>query len=61
MMEAATGNELVTYQALRLTRITALCFSPDAAKLVALQTDQNLRVWDLHVARHELASRGLDR
>jgi eukaryotic-like serine/threonine-protein kinase len=60
LLEAATGNELATFQAPRLTGITALCFSPNASKLVALQTDQSLQVWDLSVVRRELASRGLN-
>jgi len=60
LLEAATGNELASFQSPRLTGIAALCFSPDAAKLVALQTDQSLQVWDLRAARHELASRSLN-
>ncbi len=60
LLEAATGIELATFRAPVPTGITALCFSPDASKLVALQADQSLQVWDVRVLRHELATRGLN-
>jgi len=60
LLEAATGIELARLRSPQQTGITALCFSADASKLLALQTDQSLQIWDLSVMRRELAALGLD-
>jgi Serine/threonine protein kinase len=60
LLEAATGNELARLQAPRRPGIGAFCFSADASKLVALQADQSLQIWDLRAMRRELAALNLD-
>ena len=60
ILEATTGNELATLQAPHQPWIRAFCFNTDASKLVALQADQSLQVWDLRAMRRELAAMNLD-
>jgi eukaryotic-like serine/threonine-protein kinase len=60
ILEATTGNELATFQAPHQPWIRAFCFNTDASKLVALQADQSLQVWDLRAVRRELAALKLD-
>jgi WD40 repeat protein len=60
LLEAATGNELARLQAPRRPGIGAFCFSADASKLIALQADQSLQIWDLRAMRQELAALKLD-
>ena len=60
LLEAATGNELARLQAPRRPGIANFCFSADASKLVVLQADQSLQIWDLRAMRRELAALNLD-
>ena len=60
LLDAATGNELARLQSPRQTGIAAMCFSADASKLLALQSDQSIQVWDLSAMHRELAVLGLD-
>ena len=60
LLEAATGKEIATLQAPRQIGIAAVCFSPDNSKLFALQTDQNIQIWDLRAMRQELAALNLN-
>jgi WD40 repeat protein len=60
ILDATTGNEFATLQAPRQPAIRAFCFNTDASKLVALQADQSLQIWDLRVMRRELAAMNLD-
>jgi WD40 repeat protein len=60
LLEATTGNELATLEAPHQPWIRAICFNADASKLVALQADQSLQVWDLRAMRRELAALKLD-
>ena len=60
IVEAATGNELVRLQPPRQHLINALCFDAAGSKLIALQADQSLQIWDLREVRRELKALGLD-
>jgi serine/threonine protein kinase/WD40 repeat protein len=60
LLDAATGNELATLEAPHQPWIRAFCFNADASKLVVLQADQSLQVWDLRSLRRELAALNLD-
>ena len=60
LLDAATGTELATLQAPHQPGIAAMCFSADSSKLVALQADQTLQIWDLRAMRRELAAMNLD-
>jgi WD40 repeat protein len=60
LLEAVTGTELARLQAPHQPGIGAFCFSTDASKLVALQSDQSIQVWDLRAMRRELSALNLD-
>ena len=60
LLEAATGNELARLQAPHQPGIGAFCFSADASKVVALQSDQSIQIWDLRAMRRELSALNLD-
>jgi serine/threonine protein kinase/WD40 repeat protein len=60
LLDAATGHELATLEAPHQPWIRAFCFNADASKLIALQADQSLEVWDLQAMRRQLASLNLD-
>lgn len=60
LVEAATGQVLANLEAPDRPRLMRLRFTPDSAKLVALQNDRGLQVWDLRILRAELAAMGLD-
>jgi serine/threonine protein kinase/WD40 repeat protein/Flp pilus assembly protein TadD len=55
-----TGEELVTLTAPEPRVIQALCFSPDGTRLAAACWGHVLQVWDLRLARGQLAERALD-
>jgi serine/threonine protein kinase/WD40 repeat protein len=60
LLDATTGNELATLEAPHQPWIRAFCFNADASKLVVLQADQSLEVWDLQAMRRELAGMNLN-
>jgi hypothetical protein len=60
LLEAATGKELATFGGPHQPGIAAFCFSADGSKLVALQADQSLQIWELRAMRRELAALNLD-
>lgn len=60
LLDARTGAELATLQAPGEPRLTSFCFSADGSKLVALQSDQSLQIWDLLALRRQLAALNLD-
>jgi serine/threonine protein kinase/WD40 repeat protein len=56
LLDAATGHELATLEAPHQPWIRAFCFNADASKLISLQADQSLQIWDLRAVRRELAA-----
>jgi WD40 repeat protein len=60
LLDATTGIELATLEAPHQPWIRAFSFNADASKLVALQADQSLEVWDLRAMRRQLAALNLD-
>jgi WD40 repeat protein len=60
LLEAATGKQVARLVAPHPAVIAKLRFSPDNAKLYALQSDNSLQVWDLNTMHRELAALNLD-
>ncbi|HXJ55539.1 MAG TPA: protein kinase [Verrucomicrobiae bacterium] len=60
LLEAATGRVLANLEAPDRPRLARLRFSPDNTKLVALQNNLGLQVWDLGRLRTELSAMNLD-
>ena len=60
LQEVLTEKPLATLEAPGLSSIARLKFSPDSAQLAVQQQDQQVRLWDLRLIRHELAQMGLD-
>jgi eukaryotic-like serine/threonine-protein kinase len=60
LLEATTGKELATLEAPHRPWIRAFSFNGDGSKLIALQADQSLQVWDLRAIRRQLAALNLD-
>ncbi|HEX4644005.1 MAG TPA: hypothetical protein VH598_00195, partial [Verrucomicrobiae bacterium] len=60
LLRASTGLRLATLEAPHQPGINALSFSRDGSRLIALEANQNLQVWDLREMRRELAELNLD-
>jgi WD40 repeat protein len=57
LLDPATGLEVACLPGATLT---PRCFNPDGTRLVVLEGDRRLRVWDLRRLRQELAKMNLD-
>jgi hypothetical protein len=60
LVSAETDELLAEFEDPGGVNIAYLRFSRDGARLVALQVDQRVLVWDLRRVREELQKRGLD-
>jgi WD40 repeat protein len=60
LLAVATGRVLANFESADRPSLVCLRFTPDGTKLVALQNDRGLQVWDLRRLRVELASMNLD-
>ena len=60
LLEAAIGRVLANLEAPDRPRLARLRFTPDSTKLVALQNDRGLQMWDLRRLRADLAAMNLD-
>jgi eukaryotic-like serine/threonine-protein kinase len=60
LLEATTGQKVANLEAPDRPQLSRLRFTPDGTKLVALQNDRGLQVWDLRRLRAELAAMNLD-
>ncbi|HEX4645785.1 MAG TPA: serine/threonine-protein kinase [Verrucomicrobiae bacterium] len=60
LLRADTGVQIATLEAPRQPGISTLCFNRNGSKLVALESGQNLQIWDLREMRSELATLKLD-
>lgn len=60
LVVAETGELLADLEDPSSAKISYLRFSPDGARLYALQWDQQIQVWDLRRIREELRKIGLD-
>src|SRR5262249_4355450 len=60
LYDAASGHPLADLEAPNSKPITSLAFNEDGTQLVACESRDALRVWDLRVIRQQLAGMGLD-
>jgi serine/threonine protein kinase/WD40 repeat protein len=60
LLDCLTEKPLAMLEAPGSIDVARFQFSPDGGKLAAVQSDQQVRLWDLRLIRQELASAGLD-
>jgi WD40 repeat protein len=60
LIESVNGHELATLTAPAAEQITALCFTPDGARLAAGTAKGQMQLWDLRRCREQLRAMGID-
>jgi WD40 repeat protein len=60
LIDAATGEEIVTLSAPDPQHINSLCFSPDAGHLAAATNNHTIQLWDLRLVRRQLEELNFD-
>ena len=60
LLDTLTATPLATLDAPGSIGIGRFQFSPDGSHLAAIQTDQQVQLWDLRLIRQELAEMNLD-
>src|SRR5262249_51918859 len=60
LIEAVTGRELARLEDPHLNRPSALLFTPDGGRLLTVNYDKGVHVWDLRLLRAELSQLGRD-
>ena len=60
LFDSTTGHEIATLEDPSLDFAQQILFTPDASKIVAINANTGIRVWDLRLIRQHLTSMGLD-
>ncbi len=60
LLESASGREIATLEDPNLDSINQVLFAPDGTKLITINMDKGIHVWDLRLIRRELKELRLD-